>query len=292
MRRWIATGLAAAAALLVVPATSSAAESVAMSADVLTYVSGPGTVDDVTLTAGATPGTHVLAEAASPSGSVGSGCVAAAAYAAQCSGATSASLSTLDGDDTITVTDPLPSAIAAGDGDDTIDARNGVADTVDCGAGADSVRFDAIDVLTDCDLPPAAAPLPGVVEPPAFAALPVSVVVPPELAVGAAGVATFDVACAPSEARGCKGTLFLDPPRPKPRAYAAVRGRYGRSRFAVAPGEQGKVRLRLTASARRALGLPPAAKARAARRGRRVKAIVTVQPRGKKPVKQSVTLKH
>jgi hypothetical protein len=48
--------------------------------------------------------------------------------------------------------------------------------------------------------------------------------------------------------------------------------------------------VRLTRAARKALGLPSGPKARAARRGRPVKSVVTVVERGKKPVKKKVKL--
>jgi hypothetical protein len=102
--------------------------------------------------------------------------------------------------------------------------------------------------------------------------------------------------CAPTEPGGCAGVVYLDPEprgkRRKPRALAARRGRYGRSKFEAAAGAKVRVRMSLTPAARKALGLPRGRKARAARRGRRVKAVVTVTQPGKKPAKSKVTLKH
>jgi hypothetical protein len=110
--------------------------------------------------------------------------------------------------------------------------------------------------------------------------------------VNAAGVTTLDLACAPTEVNGCAGTVYLDPVAKRRKARAARRGRFGRSRFNVVAGGRARVRMSLSASARRKLGLPSARKkARMARRGRKVKARVTVQQRGKPPVKSRVTLR-
>jgi hypothetical protein len=335
------------AALLVPAATALAAESASVAGGVLTYTSGDGTVDRITLGAGSGAGKYLITDWETPSGTLGAGCVAAAIGTAECSGVTSAALSTLDGDDSVRVYPALPTTIdggdgadtltgggaadtiLGGDGADTIDARDGVVDSVDCGPGADTVQADAIDVLTNCDLPPAepvepvvdpvepsgdpvppvdppadlpAVPLPQPpvdlpvdLAPPALNVPAVTITVPEVLTIGANGIATFAVACAPTETGGCDGVAYLDPAprgrRGKPRALAARRGRYGRSRFSVAAGRTGTVRLPLSASARRAIGLPNGRRARMARRGRRVKAVVTVAPRGRKPVKSDVTIK-
>ncbi len=342
MKRRIATAAATAAALLALPGSALAGDSSSVSGGVLTYVSGTGTVDVISLSASG-KGKHVLTDWRSPSGAPGIGCAAAGVASAECSGATSASLSTLDGDDTVVVYAPLATAISGGDGadtltggpaadtidagagDDTVEARDGRADRVDCGPGVDTAETDPVDVVVNCNDPlpapvtPAGEPAdpvdPGVEVPaggdgttpsgekpvvgitplPPLGALPVVVEVPAELSVGAAGVAGFDLACAPTEAAGCQGTVFIDPePRTrsgKPRALAARRGRYGRSGFNVAAGKRTRLNVKLSASARRALGLPTGRKARMARRGRPVKAVVTVAPKGKKPTKSKVKLK-
>lgn len=316
MRR-IATTAATLAALMLLPATAQAAESVAVNGGVLEYTSGDGTVDHVTVRE--YTGTHLVTDARTPSGTLGANCVYGGPATAQCSGATSASLATLDGDDAVTVLGALPATIdggagsdtiVAGDGDDTIEARDGATDTIDCGGGTDTAHADPVDVLTNCELPAAPPvvveppvelpPPPPVLEPelpivvPDLAVLPVTLTVPEVVSVGAAGVASLELACAPTEAAGCEGSVFLDPaPRAKgkPRAIAARRGRFGRTRFAVAAGTSSRVRVRLTSSARRALGLPRGRKASAARRGRRVKAVVTVAQKGKAPTKTKVKLK-
>lgn len=361
MRRRIATIAACAAALLLVPATAPAAESVSVTGGVLQYVGGAATVDTVTVAPGPT-GSVLVSDTTTPYGVPGTGCAYYALYTLRCFGATSAVLDALDGDDRITLTADLPftvrggdgadtilggpttDAIDAGDGADVIDVRGGGADTVDCGPGADSIEADAgVDVLTNCDLPlpkepvepPVEPPEEPVVEPvepvepepgpahptgsdelgpgspvePAQAAPPPPAAVRPtshgivnpvllaiheEIGVGAEGVATFELQCPATEADGaCDGSVFLDPaPRAKgrPLALAARRGRYGRSRFDVPAGKTAKVKLKLTASARRALALPKPGKARAARRGRRVKSVVTVAEKGKKPAKKKVKL--
>jgi hypothetical protein len=343
------------AALLLLPASALAAETVSVTGGVLGFTAGDGTVDDVWLTK--SNGLHYLSEPTSPSGTIGAGCTYVGSSTAECTGATSALVRLLDGDDSVTVIAALPTtieggsgaddlnggpladtidggpgtdAIAGGAGDDEIDARDGEVDTIDCGAGDDPVLADPVDVLTGCEpVPPAELPVPEVpvepagdpappadaaveppVDPPVAApppklpgdagALPPLAVLPVTLEqkvvnVGRDGVASFELSCAASEAGGCAGSIYLDPvPRArkgKPRAQAARRGRYGRSRFAIAAGGKARVRMSLSAAARKRLGLATGRKARAARRGRRVKAQVTVQQRGKKPVKSKVKLK-
>ena len=230
-----------------------------------------------------------------------------------------------DGEDSLTG-GPVEDTIDGGPGDDTIDVRDGGADTVDCGEGYDLALADAIDTVTNCNDPvPAAPPVsptgepvaptePGAPLPDAPGVLPsvpglpgdagvlaplalLPVTIEQEVVrVGPAGVATFDLTCAAFEVGGCVGTVYLDPaPRATkkraPRAVAARRGRYGRSRFDVAAGGKARLRMSLSSAARRKLGLSSGRKARAARRGRRTKAQVTVQQRGKKPVRTKVTLR-
>ncbi len=331
MKRRIATAAAAAAALLTLPASALAADSASVAGGVLTYVSGAGTKDVIGVYAGS-GSNHLLTDWATPSGTPGPGCAWATLATVECTGATSGSVSTLDGDDYVRVDAALPTSIAGGDGSDTliggpavdtidagpgddeVRARDGVADRVDCGPGNDTVEADPVDVLTNCDdtaqapITPTGDPTPAPtdpvvdstplgldVKPPALDLLPVQVTVPAEISVGAAGVASFDLACAPTEAAGCRGTVYLDPePRSgsgKPRALAARRGRYGRRGFSVAAGKRTRLNVKLTASARRALGLPAGRRARMARRGRPVKAVVTVAPTGKKPTRSQVKLK-
>ena len=336
MTRRIATTAATMAALLLLPATAPAADSAAVNAGVLTYTSGTGTRDVIWVTDGGNK-KHVVTDWLSPSFVPGANCVQSG-LSVECSNATSASLSTLDGNDTVVVFSALPSAIAGGDGDDEItggpsadtidggagndeiDVRNGGVDTVDCGEGIDTVQADAGDSVTNCNdpLPPADTPVdpagvpvdpalpvapPSVPAPqlpgdpatlPALAVLPVALATK-EVRVGASGIATFELMCAPTEPSGCAGMVYLDPaPRAKrkPRALAARRGRYGRSKFEVASGGKARIRMSLTNAARRALGLGRRPKAQMARRGRRVKAVVTVTQTGKKPAKSNVTVKH
>jgi Ca2+-binding RTX toxin-like protein len=167
MRR-IATVAATAAALLLVPAVAAADETVSVGDGVLSYVSGGGTADTVTLSAG--PGTDTLvSETTSPSGSVGTACTVYAPSTARCAGATSAVLETLDGDDTVTLIATIPATVRGGDGADTItggpaidtidagegadvvDVRGGGADTVDCGPGFDRVYKDRADRVANCE---------------------------------------------------------------------------------------------------------------------------------------------
>jgi hypothetical protein len=106
------------------------------------------------------------------------------------------------------------------------------------------------------------------------------------------GAATLELTCPASELRGCRGDAYVDP-APVPATAGAkgrtarqraslARGRFGRSRFVLAAGRAGEVKVRLSGAARQALGLTGRGKAKAARRGRRVKAVVTVVQRGRR----------
>jgi hypothetical protein len=150
-------------------------------------------------------------------------------------------------------------------------------------------------------VPTPPAIVPGLPEPP------VSLIAGQVVQVTAQGDAQLDIGCGSAEAAGCTGFVFLDPvPGRKGKgkgkaarqkamrqalAFAARRGRYGSSPFVVAAGSRTRVAVRLTPEARRALGLPTGGKARAARRGRRVKAVVTVQPKGGSKQKAVVELR-
>ncbi|HEV2062014.1 MAG TPA: hypothetical protein VGR12_04105, partial [Solirubrobacteraceae bacterium] len=105
MRR-IATTAATMAALLLLPATVQAAELVSVSGGVLTYTAGDGTIDDVLLTQSG--GLHYLSEPTSPTGAVGAGCTYIGSATAECTGATSAVVDLLDGNDSATVLALLP----------------------------------------------------------------------------------------------------------------------------------------------------------------------------------------
>ena len=192
MRR-IATMAAVTAALLMAPAAASGAETAFVNpANVLTYTSGGGTVDAVTLAdgTGSYTGHHIIGETASPSPLIGTGCTGITSSASVCLDATSAFLATLDGNDTLTLDASLPSALWAGDGDDRttagpladwiygeggadvldgragfdrifggagndrIEARDGGADYVDCGDGDDRATVDADDTVVNCESDP------------------------------------------------------------------------------------------------------------------------------------------
>jgi hypothetical protein len=330
------------AALLLLPASALAAETVSVTNGVLNYTAGDGTVDAIWVTDG-NKKRVVVTDFATPSGATGTGCTGSGPNSAECTGATSLVLSTLDGDDNVRVFSALPATINGGDGqdtlyggpegdtldggagDDTIEARDGVADTIDCGPGIDLALADANDIVINCNDPvptgggtvdPAgalAAPVPGGPTEPSSVPVdgaPVPAVLPGDAGVLAplavlpvtfvqdvvkvsrTGVATFDLSCAAFEVGGCAGTVYLDPAPRARKAVAARRGRFGRSRFNVAAGGKARLRMSLSSSARRKLGLATGRrKARMARRGRRVKAQVTVQQRGKRPTKSRVTLR-
>ena len=160
MSRRIAIALGVLAAFLAAPATASADPPTYVRDGVLIYTSGPGKADSVRLHRAFNGWLRLTVD-----GPVGQGC-AHGAGSAFCDGVTSASLSTLDGDDDISVEAALPTTIDAGPGedvvtagpaDDTIEARDGSIDRIDCGAGADTAYADPGDVLIGCELPAAVA---------------------------------------------------------------------------------------------------------------------------------------
>jgi hypothetical protein len=133
---------------------------------------------------------------------------------------------------------------------------------------------------------------PRAIEDPLPPVSPVGLVARP-VKVGRDGTAPLEITCPVTEVAGCRGTVYLDPaPAAKKarrgkkgkgknvKARMARRGRFGRSPFQIAAGKKGKVKVKLSASARAKLGLPKPRKARAARRGRRVRAVVTVVQKG------------
>ena len=127
--------------------------------------------------------------------------------------------------------------------------------------------------------------------------------------VGRAGVARLGLACAATEASPCRGSIYLDPAlsrgakgkakgkgkaRGKDKsakaarvlAVMARRGRYGRSAFVIAAGKHGTIDVALSKAARAALGIRKKKgrkKAHAARRGRTIRARVTIAQKGKRP---------
>ena len=199
------------AALLLLPASAHAAESVSVNAGVLTYLAGDGTVDDVWVSESS--GLHYLSEWTTPSGTTGAGCTYVGSATSECTGATSAVIDLLDGDDSATVVALLPATLLGrggadvlaggpladtidggpgadlvygGAGDDTIEARDGEADKIDCGPGDDPVLADPQDVLTNCEPPPAPsdqpeAPVEPAGDPEAPVEPPADAPVPPQL---------------------------------------------------------------------------------------------------------------
>ena len=127
----------------------------------------------------------------------------------------------------------------------------------------------------------------------------------PVAQVSSDGTAAIEMACAATETAGCRGVVYLDPApavsrslkskakaKGKPRAIMARRGRFGRGPFVIASGKRGKASVKLTPEARRALGLSSSPKkAKASRRGRRVRAKVTVVQKGKKATRAVVELR-
>ena len=163
--------------------------------------------------------------------------------------------------------------------------------------------------VVEPELPAVESPLPPV--------SPVSLVEGPVQVVN--GLAPIVLGCAATEVAGCVGDVFLDPApasllkngvgngkgkgaeqraegkgkgkKAKVRALASRRGRFGKSPFQISAGKSKNLQVRLTAEARRKLGLPTGKRARAARRGRRVKAVVSVVQRGKKAQRSVVELR-
>lgn len=219
------------------------------------------------------------------------------------------------GDDLIEARDGVADVVLCGAGIDTayVDEGEGT-------SGCETVIRDPY-VASPLFTPPPPAPVDPVAEvvpagPPAgavvdaFAPDAISTLLGPLriasalIPVSATGVASFDLSCAATETAGCRGQVFLDPVlsgkkgkargkarRAKVRAVASRRGRYGRSKFVVAGGKRRKLDVRLSGAARNALGLVRSGKARAARRGRAVRAKVTVVQRGRRPQKTVVTLR-
>ena len=189
MKRTLLAG-AVLAALTIAPAPAVAAETAYVASGVLTYTSTLGQVDAVTI--GVSGSGHYVRDSISPSGAPGPGCAAVPneSYAV-CTGATSADLKTLDGNDFVYLLNALPSTVDAGPGDDEvwggtgadaltggpgldrlnggfgddrIYADDGFKDTIDCGAGDDRAVTDASDVVTNCEADPVVVD-PVVVEP-------------------------------------------------------------------------------------------------------------------------------
>ena len=126
-----------------------------------------------------------------------------------------------------------------------------------------------------------------------------------EVTVSGKGVAPFVLACTADAGAACAGSVFIDPaPVAKKskkargkaknasvRAFMARRGRYGRSAFKITPGSEDTVDVKLSGMALKALGKPRGRKARSARRGRRVRAVVTIAPRKSRAQRVTITLK-
>jgi hypothetical protein len=121
---------------------------------------------------------------------------------------------------------------------------------------------------------------------------PIAMVAGAVVRIASDGAAPLALACPATEVDGCRGRIYLDPApktksskkkgrKAKVRARMARRGRFGSSPFKIAAGKKKRVKVRLSASARAKLGLRAPRKARAARRGRRVKAVMTVVQKGK-----------
>lgn len=206
--------------------------------------------------------------------------------------------------------------VYGGNGNDRIDVRDGVIDFVDCGPGDDRATSDPFDLVINCEAPPATpqpagAPLDATGVPPVPTAsvpgrtLPVGLAGPVGLvqtfaAVASDGRAGLGLSCDAVETAGCAGVAYLDP-APATRAARGQggrvsanmsrRGRYGKSSFSIAAGRSKQLGVKLSPEARRALGLATGKRARAARRGRRVKAVVTVVQRGRASARSIVELR-
>ena len=216
------------------------------------------------------------------------------------------------GDDRIYAQDGAVDTIDCGDGDDRAftDANDVVSNCeVDPPVVVEEPVVDTTpipDTKKKVDVPKADTPAgpkadepkaePRAIESPLPAVSPLEIVAG-AVKVGRDGAAPLTLGCAATEVNGCSGNVFLDPAlaasksakrgkgskgNRKVRALAARRGRFGRSPFQIAAGKKKNLKVQLTTEARRKLGLPTGKRAKAARRGRRVKAVVTVVQRGKK----------
>ena len=229
-----------------------------------------------------------------------------------------------DGNDTIKAGTGVD-RVESGEGDDKVDVQDGAIDTVDCGGGSDTIVADANDVLVNCDVAGAAgtgtpagdATSPGgpgadgsLTAPKLLAAAtlagPVIAAVSEgvEVEVGNKGTAPIVLGCSAEEAKACSGVIFIDPVTSKAKgkkskkakqsvsAFMARRGRYGSSPFKVKPGGEDKVDVKLTGIALKALGKKSRGrKARAARRGRSVRAVVTIAPKRSRAQRVTIVLK-
>ena len=222
-----------------------------------------------------------------------------------------------DGNDLIDAADGVADTVDCGAGDD-----RATTDSIDTVVNCETDPVVEVPVTTAVvpkkESAPAPAPAPDLEggEPIVLQAKPtipspVTVLVQGEVKVSRAGVAPLTIGCAETETAGCRGTVYLDPAPAskgkskgkgkakkfnkgkgaKPRALAARRGRFGRSPFVIAAGKQSKLGIQLTALARKALGVTAVRKARAARRGRRISAVVTVVQHGKAPRRAKIHLR-
>jgi len=153
-------------------------------------------------------------------------------------------------------------------GDDELRSTDGLADTDDCGDGTDTTVADPLDVRVGCELPmpppagdtggtgPAGADTPGGtttadtpgVTTAADPSPPPSLLIgPSRLRLDRRGAAKIRVACPPSAAGRCVGTLTIT------RMVRGTSRRCGRRDFSIAAGRTVTVRTRLTRSLRRAI---------------------------------------
>jgi len=172
------TLVAVVSALLSLPSAAQAATA-SVEGDLLRVLGAPGEVNTLTVAAGLTDASMIVADSGAPL-SVGPGCTLAADGSASCSaplGDTPVArieLDTSDLDDSVSVAAALPAVILGGEGDDritggdgddslvggggidfadggtgddSIDVRDAVADSAWCGRGFDSVRAETLDAL-------------------------------------------------------------------------------------------------------------------------------------------------
>jgi RTX calcium-binding nonapeptide repeat (4 copies) len=218
------------------------------------------------------------------------------------------------GDDRIDARDGLVDVVDCGIGTDTV-----VADRGDAVTNCEDVSFPPLTGTTgggttqtttpgssgtdgSADEGPLSAPE---LLAPVSVAGPVTAGVAPgaEISVTADGLAPFLLGCSADEARACTGSIFIDSAPAAKRssrkkakkasvtAFMARRGRYGHTPFKIRPGSEDKVDVTLTGIALKALGKPRGRRARSARRGRRVRAVVTIAPKRARAQRVTIVLK-
>jgi outer membrane protein OmpA-like peptidoglycan-associated protein len=139
-------------ALLAAPA--GADTTIATAGSDVTVTATTGIANDVTIAAGAAPGTVRITEMGDTPSNPDATCTAVDAASVDCPVSGRVTIDLGDDADTLAANAaPVPITVTAGDGDDTLALANSTADDVTCGPGADdAAATDALDTLAaDCE---------------------------------------------------------------------------------------------------------------------------------------------